>query len=204
MRTDFIPTRDGDLDAHEDNFKAKLTLYAASLGLDPTEVTESIAVIDSHRSSYSAMNSRRAISKSASEENRLKKRLAINELRRLAKKIKTSKSYSTPIGEDLQIIGPGIPVQNYQDLKPVIKSIVNGQNVILQFKKDGTDGIKIYSRRGTETEFTYLSLDTSSPYNDNRPKLDSGKPEQREYYANFFLEDKEVGHRSDVIKVVIP
>lgn len=204
MRTDFIPTRDGDLDAHEDNFKNKLNLYAATLGIDPTEVTESIAVIDAHRNSYSVMNSKRAISKSATDENKLKKRLAINELRRMAKKIKTSKAYSTPIGEDLQIIGPGVPTPNYADLKPVIRAIVNGQDVILQFKKEGSDGIRIYSKRGIETEYTYLSLDTSSPYTDNRLRLDSTKPEQREYYAHFFIEDKEVGHRSDIVKVVVP
>ncbi|MBK8554021.1 MAG: hypothetical protein IPL53_24430 [Ignavibacteria bacterium] len=76
--------------------------------------------------------------------------------------------------------------------------------MVIKFRKEGTDGIKIYSKRGAETDFTFLAVDTASPYNDNRLKLDPGKPEQREYYAYFFEVDSDVGQQSDVLKVVVP
>jgi hypothetical protein len=36
---DFIPRRDGDLDSMEDNLAHKLPTYAATLGIDPAEIT---------------------------------------------------------------------------------------------------------------------------------------------------------------------
>jgi hypothetical protein len=62
----------------------------------------------------------------------------------------------------------------------------------------------IYSKRGSETEFTYLATDTHSPYTDNRVKLDSGKPEERQYYAYYFSNDYEVGQASDIVTAVMP
>ncbi len=204
MKTDFIPNRDADLDAHEENFINKLSIHAPVIGLDPVEVTDSIGVIAAHRNSFTSMNSKRAESKSASQYNRNKKTNAINEIRRIAKKIKSSKNYTQAIGADLQIVGTALPPLNNSELKPLLKARVNGQEVILQFRKDGTDGIKIYSKRGGEADFSYIGLDTSSPYNDSRQKLEISKPEQREYFAYYFENDMEIGHRSDIVKVVIP
>ncbi|MBK8982512.1 MAG: hypothetical protein IPM38_09390 [Ignavibacteria bacterium] len=63
---------------------------------------------------------------------------------------------------------------------------------------------KIFGRRGNEKDFMFLAVDTSSPYNDTREKLEPGKPEQREYYAFFFEVDSEIGQASDVLKIVVP
>ncbi len=204
MKNDFIPKREGDLDAHEENFKTKLAVHAADLEIDPAEVTEVVSTIDLHRNSYSSMNFKRADSKFASEENRIKKVRAINEIRRVAKKIKASKKYTTAIGEDLQIIGPELPVVKSSDKKPVLGCTLNGQEAILKFRRLGTDGINIYSRRAAETEFTFLAISTHSKFPDTRPKLDMTKPEQREYYAYFVESDAEIGQRSNVLKVIVP
>ena len=44
----------------------------------------------------------------------------------------------------------------------------------------GKKELQIHSRRGSETEFTFLANDTHPPYHDTRPKLDPTKPEKRE------------------------
>ncbi|MFZ1320731.1 MAG: hypothetical protein WAT71_04170 [Ignavibacteria bacterium] len=203
MKSDFIPKRSGDLNAFEDNFLNKLNTHAADLGLDSTEIDSVKSIIEAHRTSFSQMNSKKAESKSASEENLMKKEAAVAEIRRMSAKIKACKGYNPAIGDNLGIIGSDTPHISVTDKKPVLKTRLQGNEVVLTFRKDGTDGVKIWSKKGSETEFTFLAIDTSSPYTDNRPKTDTSKPENREYYAVFFEEDSDIGQRSDIVKVTI-
>lgn len=204
MKTDFIPKRDGDLDSFEENFINKLELHASALELDAADVTASKAIITEHRTAYSGMNSKRNDSKSATELNFLKKKNANVEIRRMAKKVKASRSYTKAIGDDLGIIGSLQITPEKKDMKPVLKAGFNGQEVVIKYRKDGTDGIRLYSRRGDEKEFQFLGIETVSRCTDNRPKIDPAIPEQREYCAIYLVNYLEVGHRSDVMKVVVP
>lgn len=202
-KTDFIPKRDGDLDVYEENFVNKLTIHAPALAMDPALVTELINGINSHRVAFSNMISKRAESKSSTEDNYNKKISAVNDLRRAAKIIKSLKNYNSAIGDDLQIIGADLPPENIAQLKPVLNSKVNGGSVFIKFRKGEADGIKLFSRRGTETEFLMLASTTQAPYVDNRPKIVSSQPEQREYYAVYFIDLTDIGIVSDVIKVTM-
>lgn len=204
MIVDFIPRRDGDLAGYEANLIQKLPLYAAELGLNTEEVTETINIITAHMQAHSNWNSQKAISKSASEESRLKKRSAKIEMRRIAKLIKASKTYSSAIGMDLQIIGPETVPKNMTDIKPVLKINITGQLVGITFSKENALGISIYSRRGAETEFTLLVSNTAVNYTDDRVKLDSAKPEQREYYAYYVDNNVETGIKSDIKNAIVP
>ncbi|MBK8983192.1 MAG: hypothetical protein IPM38_12940 [Ignavibacteria bacterium] len=204
MKNYFIPSVLGDLDSFEENLVSKLAIHAPSLGLDPNEVTEITQIINNHRAAYSGMISKKAESKSATESNNIQREKAINEIRRIAKLIKSSKGYNTGIGDDLGIIGAEQPSKLTALLKPELKAILNGNEVVIKFRKEGTDGIKIYGKRGEETEFTFIAVDTSSPYNDTREKLNPAKPEQREYYAYYFESDSEIGQASDVLKIIVP
>jgi len=204
MKNDFIPIGNGDIDSFEENLIRKLTIHAPVLGLNPDEVTESINIINEHRAAFANMNSKKNESKSATEDNYNSLSKAVNEVRRLAKQIKSSKTYTTGIGDDLGIIGPDIASKETVVMKPSLKANINGHEVVIKFRKDGTDGIKLYSKRGAETEFTFLAVDTASPYNDTREKLEASKPEQREYYAYYFVSDSDVGQQSDVLKVIVP
>ena len=202
-KTDFIPKRDGDLDMYEENFLNKLTVHAPVLKMDPAIVTELQTGISNHRLAFSAMISKRAESRAASEENYNKKRSAINDLRRGAKIIKSLATYHTAIGDDLQIIGADQPQIEPGLLKPVLIAKVNAQISYIRYKKLNADGIKLFSRRGGETEFTLLGYSTQSPYVDNRPKMAANQPELREYYAIFMIDMNEIGLISDSIRVTI-
>lgn len=202
-KTDFIPKRDGDLDMYEENFLNKLALHAPVLKMDPAIVTELQTGISNHRLAFSAMISKRAESRAASEDNYNKKRSAINDLRRGAKIIKSQKTYNTAIGDDLQIIGAEQTQTEPGSLKPVLIARVNAQISYIRYKKFNADGIKLFSKRGSETEFTLLAHSTQSPYVDNRPKLTENQPEMREYYAKFMIDMNEIGLISDSIRVTI-
>ena len=204
MKVDFLPKRDGDLTGYEANFIQKLPLYAAELGLNPAEVNETISIVTAHMQAHAKSNSQKAISKSVSEESRLKKRSAKIEIRRIAKLIKASKTYSSSIGMDLQIIGPDTVPKNMTEIKPVLKLNITGQLVGISFRKDNALGINIYSRRGAETEFTLLVSNTEVNYTDDRAKLESAKPEQREYYAYYVDNNVQTGIRSEIHNAIVP
>ena len=204
MKADFMPDRDHEIFAFEENFVTKVPNYTATLEMDTNEIAESVAIIGKHMAAFSKMNAKKAELASAVEEKQLEKKSSFAEIRRIAQKIKACKKYTAIIGDDLAIIGPEIPALVLDSMKPILTASYNGNELILKFRKEGATGVNIYSRRGSEKDYIFLGLDTSSPYNDLRKKLDPGLPEQREYYAMYVDADKEIGKPSDVLKVVIP
>ena len=66
--------------------------------------------------------------------------------------------------------------------------------------------MEIRTKRGTETEYTFLARDTESPYVDTRANLAAGGngPETRYYVAQYLQKDAVVGEISDVLVVTVP
>ncbi len=204
MKNDFIPRRDGDLDSFEENFINKIDIHAQVLQLDPAEVTGAKNIVLEHRNAFSQMNSKKAESMASNEHNRLSRENAVIELRRFAKKVKSSKQYTRAIGDDLRIIGSDSLLPIHEDLKPVLKVSYNGQQVIVKYRKNSCDGIRLYSRTGSEPEFKFIAVETGTFFTDSRPKADMSTPEQREYYAIYLIDYNDVGRVSDIVKIVVP
>ena len=59
--------------------------------------------------------------------------------------------------------------------------ILRGSEVLIRFKKNRHQGVWIEGQAGAETDWTYLAIDTGSPYNDARPLKVAGQPEKRRY-----------------------
>jgi len=59
----------------------------------------------------------------------------------------------------------------------------------------------IYSRLKGQASWSFLSIDTSSPYDDHKV-LANGSPETREYMCIGVMEDTEVGQQSDIVTLV--
>jgi len=201
---DFISKKDGDLDEQETNFIAKFATIGLTLGFLPAEITSNAAVLTAHQDAYHAMVAKKAEAKAAVADNERRKSEAITEMRRIAKKIKGCAAYTDSIGKDLQIIGPDAIPPDLNFVKPSLKAVLSGGVVVIEFDKQEMEGVKIYSKRGGESAFTFLGIDTHSPYHDNRLKLDPTKPEERQYYAFYFANDYEVGQQSDIVTVVVP
>ena len=119
-------------------------------------------------------------------------------LRALAAQLKAHAAYTDGIGEDLGIVAD----EDTTTLTaPVLKVEMKGGNPVIGFNKSISDGIYLYSKRGTETAFSFLATDTRSPYVDNRPNQAPGTPETREYYAYYMQADQQVGSQSNVASV---
>jgi hypothetical protein len=201
---DFIKRRDGDLDEQEQNFITKLPTVSGTLGIEPAEEASVIAILETHRTSFTAVTTKKDEAKAAVALNNANKSAAIDEFRRIAKKIKSSLNYTTEIGEALGIIGPEVYPPDPASMKPELKAKLSGQNVVIEFNKQSMEGVRIYSKRGAETAFTYLATDTYSPYTDTRAKLDAASPEERQFIAYYFENDSDVGQQSDAVTVVVP
>jgi len=123
---------------------------------------------------------------------------------RIAKKIKASTGYTEAIGEELGIIGPDVAPSDYRTVQPKLKGDISGEVVHIYLDKFDLEGLKLFSQRGAETDYTFLANDTHSPYTDSRKKLDLSKPEERRYYAYYTMDEDEVGQKSDILTVVVP
>lgn len=120
--------------------------------------------------------------------------------RTLVGQIKASPAYTVSMGEDLGIVADESSVEL---TKPELTVKMEGGLPVIGFKKSKSDGIKLYSKRGSETTFSFLAVDTRSPYVDNRPNETPGTPETRAYYAYFIVNDEQVGDQSAEISLKV-
>lgn len=88
------------------------------------------------------------------------------------------------------------------DLKVTVQDGDTHQAALLKFIKYGHMGVYLESRRGPGT-WEFLTIDTESPYLDDRPLLVPGTPEVREYRARFWDKGTPNGEWTDVVKVTI-
>ena len=204
MKISFIPRKDSELHSFENNFITKLPYHVLPLKLDEAEIAEATEIIEKNITAYKTMVLKKAEAKSLIAEYKATKRAAVKEISRLSKKIKASKKYSETTGEDLQIISPKPSEPAATDIQPVLKIRVNGHVADIRYNKSRSDALNIYSRRGSETEFSFLAITTQVQYLDERVNIESGKPEKREYYAFFKEKDKEIGLKSDIVNVIVP
>lgn len=120
--------------------------------------------------------------------------------RSLAAQIKANPAYTNAMGEDLGIVAD----QDTTVLTaPQLKVEMKGGSPVISFKKSISDGIRLYSQRGTEKSFSFLAVDTRSPYVDTRPNETPDTPETRQYYAYYIKADEQVGSQSDKVSVSV-
>jgi hypothetical protein len=120
--------------------------------------------------------------------------------RALITTIKAHPAYNNDMGQDLGIVAANA---GEELTAPTLKVKRDGETVVIGFSKGDNDGVRIYSKRGSEVAFTFLALDTKTPYVDNRPNLVPGTPEKREYYAKLFDDAAEHGDPSDTVSITL-
>lgn len=127
----------------------------------------------------------------------------LDRLNKAIARIKTSNGYSEAIGDTL-LINPSSPDSAIPaDTKPSGTWTALPANVIrIDWAKGKFDGVIVEGQRGDESAWTRLDRDTRSPFDDERPNVTVGKPEERRYRLLYFLNDETVGTYSDIIVAV--
>ncbi len=127
----------------------------------------------------------------------------IERLSNAMNRAKLSAGYTQTIGETLMIATAPTGSAITDDAKTSARATaMTGSIVRLDWIKGKFDGVFIESQRGDETEWTRLDFDMRSPYEDTRPPLQAGKPEERRYRLRYFIDNQAVGVWSDVIVVI--
>jgi len=122
---------------------------------------------------------------------------------KLVKLIKASAAYTETIGKDLGIIGADPGDGSLDNAQPVLTYSISGGFVQLKYIRGNADGIRLESKRGTETDFSLLDKINKTTYTDTRANLVAGQAEERQYRAWFIKDDEIVGQVSAVITVAV-
>lgn len=85
--------------------------------------------------------------------------------------------------------------------KPVITVTIEAGKIVIDFAKDGADGLAIYGRLRGTTAWQKLGVDYEAPYYDTRPLAQAGVAEVREFMARGVVGDDEIGQDSDIVSI---
>ena len=201
--SDFIPASDDALNLWLANFKTKLTTYADTLNVAADDVTNYQTQCEALTAAIVEVNTFHQQYKNKVKSKDDLRTHTVSALRTLINRIKTEAAYTQAIGTDLGVIG----TMQHVDLsaaKPVLTVSTEGGKITVAFKRGQSNGIRLYCKRGNETAFSFLAMDTHSPYHDTRENLAAGTAEARQYYAYYIDNaDEQVGLQSDVVSVTI-
>jgi len=114
-------------------------------------------------------------------------------LRKLVTQIKTKTNYNDSIGQDLKIIGAEQTI-DIATSKPQLTVSKAPSGWQFDFNlKNFFDGVNIYRKRPADVAFSFLALDTATPYIDTDAQVNG-----TEYYAFYVLSETEVGLQSAI------
>ena len=202
-KQDYIPGPDANFLNWMQNFKTQVAATAATFGLTAAEATAVDTDFTAVQTRVNTLNTKKAEQAAAAADKQAARGTAESHVRALANRIKAHPSFTNALGLQLGIIGP----EDSTDLttsKPTLQlSSIISSSVTINFNKSISSGIRLESKRAAETAFTFLAIDTASPYTDTRPNASPG-PETRQYRAQYLVNDDVIGLLSDVLTVTVP
>ncbi|WP_295448436.1 hypothetical protein [uncultured Thiodictyon sp.] len=201
-KTSYLPPTDGDLLRWFKHFTDQLPAVKTALGLSDEELAKVGAVNQKLDDKFAGADHAAALAKQATTDKTAAREEALTLVRPLVQRIKATPGYNPSIGTLLGIEGAERKVDP-TTLKPVLTVLDLGTGKTqLSFRKGPSTGVKIFSKRETETEFTCLDRCSVSPYIDSRPLLVAGKAEIRKYKVIYLHGDAEIGQFSDQVNTI--
>ncbi|MEO5916118.1 MAG: hypothetical protein ABIS50_17915 [Luteolibacter sp.] len=222
-----VPNNETDLVPWLTNFGPKLSNYAATLTLDPAEVTATQADIGyivylinvrvpSERQTLAATVEYKNFMKDGDAAAPLPATLpgtvappaypaavvpgALVRLRKLVQNIKSRPGYTETIGQDLNIIVSGESAGPVAPTLTLVSAVAGA--VTFDWNKSGWTGVKIQCRTNGGA-WVDLGMDLYSPFVDTRPLAVAGQPENREYRACYLDGDTVMSTYSQVVQVTV-
>lgn len=203
-KQDYYPTSENGRMKFLENYADELPGVATTLNLAQEDVNTVTGARDSQRAALTSKTQTNNAAMEARSNYKTLDRDNEKDVRAVTVRIKAAANYTEGIGKRLGIEGAEAAEPPSKPDRPTLELIeaLYGETR-LGFTKHGHSGVRIYSKRGDETEFTPIAKDNHAPYVDTRANL-SPAPERREYCARFLDGDDEVGPMSDVLIVTVP
>ena len=196
----FIPSSDAGLVRWTTNYKARLVLEAAALGLTPLEIASETAlcnaiadVVGANFAAKTAYKSSLAAKKQVIDSN-------VGAIRSFIKDIKRKPGYTSSIGMAMGVVGNS-GVFDETTYQSSLKVEIHPSYVNIKFVKKGVQGINLYRRRNGDQNWEKLGFYGHSPCRDNSPLAVAGQPESREYRCIGVIKDQEIGMQSNIASV---
>lgn len=183
------------------SFKASIPGLGLAVGMSQNEITQFISYCDA---AIGAIDN--AVAKENAYDSALADRLslvnvAIDYVRPIIRRIKTSPNYTTTIGETLDIIAESITIDP-ATVKPSLTLKVQPGGVRARIKRNGAESVNLYMRRAGQPNWTLICRVERASCEDTTPLLNAAVPELREYRVVAVMNDVEVGIPSDSKQVI--
>jgi hypothetical protein len=120
----------------------------------------------------------------------------------LVARIKTLKTYTPAIGQDLRIIGASHTVDP-RSWKPTLSVQIKAAHPVVVWTKAKASAIEIWADRNDGSGFVFLTIHTEPNTPDPAPLPAPGTSAVWNYKAIYRLHDEQVGQWSDVVSVTV-
>ncbi len=225
----YMPTTDRGKADFLDNLAVKLPGHAATLGVDPGEITRIVEAAAMFNYVLDAQEAFKTFKQDLSAyKNMLRdgegagippitafpvaptlpvvptlvKKGIFFSVREIVTRIKANSNYTTNIGEDLGIVGDEETVE-INKLKPVLTSEMVTGHPVIKWTKGHADALDIYVDRNDGAGFVFLATDSQPDYTDTTPLPQGVDSAVWEYQAIYKIADEQVGKYSESIKVTM-
>ncbi len=200
MKKDYFPDVLSLQRAWALNYKVQIGLKGTSLGLSAEEILVQQALCDAIiakiDAAITAMNAAKALNK----EKMNSIQSSMNILRPKIKAFKTLDACTDEVAIELGVVGEDIVV-DYNTVKTIVTLLKIAQGIDIKFTLQHCTGGYIYSKRGSETEFSFLKYITHPHTVDTRSNLGNAAAEHRQYYVVLVVNDQIVGIASDIVSI---
>lgn len=119
----------------------------------------------------------------------------------MVNRVKVHAAYTVAIGQNLGIEAAAPATMVLSDAKPVLKTTMNGDKVVVEWKKGKFSGVLLEKESGSG--FVVLDKDFVPDYLDNTPLPAAGQTAIWKYRAIYLLKDEKVGQWSDEVSITI-
>ena len=207
--TDWFPTTAAKMLAFFQNLLTALPGVATALKLDKPTADAALASAKKYVEARTAFDEARKTLKAAADTLAAQAPLSETNARALAKTLRSYPGITPEMLANLEMTGTETAAATGGQAKvaartPELKLSLDGGHARVDFQKHGHQGIHLFCRRGTETDYAFLGADTYAPYLDSRPNLVAGQAEQRDYYAFFMDHDHANGAQSATFSLAVP
>lgn len=197
----YVPFSDASLAVWAHTYKTKLGQLGEGLGIASDVIAAQQELAQGIIDNINKVDAKKVELKEAVTLKNLVRQNNLQQIRNMAAQIKTLQGYTPNVGNELRIVAMGQAV-DYGILKPSLAVTAFKGYVNVAFNKQRMFGVKLYGRLRGELEWKLLGMSRTSPFYDEAPLVEEGKPEIREYKAMCFDGEYEVGLESDVASLI--
>lgn len=200
-----MPTSEVEKKQWLENFQTNLPNFARTLQLDPAlvqRINDGLTKAITHIQDLYLNEVEKNSLLEAREEHR---EVFFPELSDFIQAAKANIFYSRALGETMNV-ETYVSVKTTKDVanasKLSVKINTSAQRVEFKFRRPAKNLVRIFSRRGNETDFSPLTTISTTEYVDARPNLNQAAAEKREYYFVLSKNDKD-GDRTNTYAVAV-